>query len=59
LFLFVHRVDKQKKRYCGVLCGLGFDKKINKALYAENDIEDVFDAEIDHVDIRDVRFCKL
>lgn len=49
-------MDKQKKRYSGVLCGLGFDKKINRALYAENDIEDVFDAEIDHMDIRNVTF---
>ena len=48
------RVDFNKKRYSGALCGLGYDRKIRKALFAENDIEDVFEVVLDHLDIREV-----
>ena len=48
------RVDEENKRYCGALCGLGYDRKIKKALYAEDDIEDVFDVKLDHQDLREV-----
>ena len=48
------RVDKNKKKYCGALCGLGYDTHLNKALYSENDVEEEFDVDIDHIDIREV-----
>lgn len=45
-----------KKSYSGALCGLGYDKKRTRALYVENDIEDVFDVEFDSNDIDQVNF---
>lgn len=49
------RVDgKNKNTYSGALCGLGFDSKLKKALFVENDIEEVFDCKFDHHDLDDV-----
>ncbi len=48
------RIDEKNKKYCGALCGLGYDRVIKRALYAEDDIEDVFEIKIDHQDLREV-----
>ncbi len=48
------RTDEKKTRYTGALCGLGFDSQ--GAIYADNDVETVFDVEIDVQDITMVSF---
>ena len=48
------RVDEVNKKYSGALCGLGFDEDERKAIYTDNDIEDVFECDFDNDDINRV-----
>jgi ATP-dependent RNA helicase TDRD9 len=48
------RIDKIAKKYTGVLCGLGFDKKTKRPLHTDNDIENEFECEFDDLDFKDV-----
>jgi len=43
------RTDEKRTRYTGALCGLGYDSQ--GAIYTDNDVETVFDVEIDVQDI--------
>ncbi len=49
-------MNKNEKRYTGAITGLGYDKNINKPVYAEYDIETQFDCNYDERDFTMVRF---
>ncbi len=48
-------MNKKEKRYTGAITGLGYDKNINKPVYAEYDIETQFDCNYDEKDFTMVR----
>jgi hypothetical protein len=45
------RVDSKETCYTGALCGLGFDELNRMPIYTDNDIECVFDSQIDVKDM--------
>lgn len=59
MYIHIHhvvipRVNRKEQRYTGALCGLGFDKRINKPLHTDNDIEDQFEVEFGQEDLKEV-----
>lgn len=51
------RTDNKKRRYTGALCGLGFDS--HGPIYTDNDVESVFDVNIDILDITMINAVRL
>ena len=51
------RACKKNRCYTGALCGLGIDDS-GKPLYMENDVEDVFEVDIDETDIRRINLIR-
>uniref|UniRef100_UPI0035900AED ATP-dependent RNA helicase TDRD9-like n=1 Tax=Myxine glutinosa TaxID=7769 RepID=UPI0035900AED len=45
------RRDKEKRRYTGALCGLGYDTKTGKSIFPDHDIEVTFDTTFDVDDL--------
>lgn len=43
------RCDSTYTKYCGALCGLGYDKETKKSYYPENDVEIAFNFDLDDV----------
>jgi ATP-dependent RNA helicase TDRD9 len=50
-----YRVDLQKSRYIGAICGLGTDPHNGHPILPDHDIELPFDVKIEPVDIVKVR----
>jgi len=48
------RMDRDKSRYTGVLCGLGVDHNL-QAIFQDHDMEITFDTSFDNEDIDRVR----
>lgn len=42
------RCNPTYTKYCGALCGLGYDKRTKKSHYQEHDVEIAFDFDIDN-----------
>lgn len=53
------RVDPNKTRYTGVICGLGQDEDTGSPIYPERDMEIEFDANIGYEDIMKVNAVRL
>ena len=53
-FVIYFRVNPEKTRYTGVICGLGQDEDTGCPIYPEHDIEIEFDANIGYEDIMKV-----
>jgi ATP-dependent RNA helicase TDRD9 len=51
------RTDRERRRYTGVLCGLGTDPRNpnSVSVYQDHDVEIAFDMEFGDADIRKVR----
>ncbi|PSN47186.1 putative ATP-dependent RNA helicase spindle-E [Blattella germanica] len=48
------RVNKDRTRYTGALCGLGYHQEINEPIFPEHDMEITFDTEITVNDLENI-----
>ncbi|KAM6461278.1 ATP-dependent RNA helicase TDRD9 isoform 1-T1 [Liasis olivaceus] len=52
------RVDKSRKRYIGVLCGLGWNQALGTPVLQDHDMELTFDVQIDADDITQINILR-
>ncbi|XP_062974563.1 ATP-dependent RNA helicase TDRD9 [Elgaria multicarinata webbii] len=53
------RADESRRRYIGVLCGLGWNHSLGTPVLQDHDIELAFDAQIDVDDITQINILRL
>ncbi|XP_029140467.1 ATP-dependent RNA helicase TDRD9 [Protobothrops mucrosquamatus] len=52
------RVDESRKRYTGVLCGLGWNQSVGSPVLQDHDMELMFDVQIDADDITQINILR-
>ncbi|XP_039224874.1 ATP-dependent RNA helicase TDRD9 isoform X2 [Crotalus tigris] len=52
------RVDESRKRYTGVLCGLGWNQSVGSPVLQDHDMELTFDVQIDADDITQINILR-
>ena len=50
----VYRTDRERSKYTGALCGLGWDPETHGPALPEHDVEVAFDIDFDDTDLCEV-----
>ncbi|KAJ6661880.1 hypothetical protein lerEdw1_013051, partial [Lerista edwardsae] len=53
------RIDENRKRYIGALCGLGWHRTLGNAVFPDHDMELAFDVHIDVEDITQINILRM